>query len=175
MRNLHLIVVNAESPVAACRKVENELNDWGGTTYVLAFISCVSEDDEHYYEDGVSWDYKDRDQKLATLEQFNQMVIDYLHEWIDCGENSKTEVQDGMRRWLAGEKLDSELWYTMSSFCEDQSELDPTLAGVPVDTFNVLEDELRNNEYNEFGVTHLAEDDEDVSKRYVVLFEMYCL
>ena len=70
MRNQHIIVVNAESPVAACRKVERELTDWGGT-YVPTIFGCVSEDDEPYHNDDVALSKRDRVNEVTTLEQFN--------------------------------------------------------------------------------------------------------
>lgn len=166
MHNLHLMVVVAESPEAACIKVQNELNGWGDCDNWRTMIGCVSEDGEPYCADSEMWKSWGEGQEL-TLEWLVQMV----HGWLHVNTEDEQEVKQHMMSWLAGKELQHMEWYEISDFCLHQSDRVDAINNLPVDTFNLFEDEFHFGHYDENGVTHPEED--EVGERYAVLFDMH--
>lgn len=55
MHSLHLMIVIAESPSAACKYVENVMWGWRGSGNFCGVVDCVSENDEPYCADSTMW------------------------------------------------------------------------------------------------------------------------
>lgn len=161
MHNLHLVVTRADSPEDACSEVESHISDYGNDNNWRTIGGCVSEDNQvHIEDDGGSYL---PDDESNTIEKINAMVV----SWAKSGSVLDDEGEELMKKALNGDDLHSHDWWKISEYAKHKS----SVAKFDLDNYNVLEDNHREMELDENGVTILESSEGE--KQYVVFVDMH--
>lgn len=172
MHNLHLVVVKADSPEDACIEAECQIEDYGNENNWRVICGCVSEDDERYNTGEGRYPVQDTD----TIKSLNKLV----EGWVSSPDPLTVNVRNAkaaMRRAAYPKKFKKPVtwhdWHQIAKYAEHMSSsvnyrIDNTIK------INVLDNQFREWELVEEGITNLCDSEETTgSKKYVVFVDMH--
>lgn len=163
MHNLHLVVVQAESPEDACNIAENGISDYGDENNWRTICGCVSEENEVYVQE---------DGRYPPDEDTN--TIDKINAWVD-GLLSQPNLYSTTAMQRLKEEPDISKWTDSQELWSLGQYVEYLKAGVHHrgEKFNVFEDSYREWDLDECGVTHLDMGTDTGQKKYVVFVDMH--
>lgn len=165
MHNLHLVVLNAKSPKAACEFVDGYIQDFGDENNWRTICGCVSDKDKVYiYPDPMPGRYPP-DKESDTIAKINAMVENWIIPQVTEG--------DLIDQLLKGEKCFGDIrtwndWWQVKDYAEHMSDAIDYLGK----KFNILAgDSFRSDQYADIGVTQIEQ--EEGKSKYVVFVDMH--
>lgn len=159
MHNLHILVVKAESGREACSIAAGSIEDWGNENNWRCFGGAISEKGEIHLEDhSARWSTND----LSKIEAINALFE----------EQKSARFEDYFlktsKSYLEDKEVESGHWHYAALFCEEMDHIQNRPKG-----FNVFEHEHKPGQYDEFGATHLFNNNVDCGSLWAVLCDMH--
>lgn len=176
MHNLHLIIVNADSPEDACDQASSILESFGNENNWSVVCGAISKDTGKIYSTGegrfdpkemleeesnaVKFIKNKKKSTLASLENLYQSFKDRARP-----EGDTNEFSDTLNKLVKGEKVDSFKIYLLKDFVEQCYQL----ANLPEED-SVWTGNYYFAQYDQCGLTNQTEHGED---QYCVFIDMH--
>lgn len=158
MHNTHILRVKADTPQDAIDFSMSHISEWGDDNNWRSPIGCIDTENKFHYckYNGLNERY-DEEYKNKTIQSLQNDII-------QCITNSnKSYNKKSFDLCVSGKAQTSSDWYAAMKYCEEMWN------NFGKENFNIFEDEYFEKCYDEFGITNISYEDDELSTFFVLI------